>query len=1085
MPASLLSKLSNKNRNRGFSLLLVLLACPCALWGQTQLSTLRGTVTDPSGAVMPGVSVVAEETATATTARAVVTDKQGNYEIPDLKAGTYRIRATMPGFKGFTASDIVLESNQTKRVDIQFQIGEASSEITVSEGARVIETEDSKLSAEFTSQQYKFAPLPGNAYSSPLPVVATMPNVHFGAGCQWCITMAGQPANQMGMDGIKEENTNTQTVNMEDAAEVKVVAVNNSAEFSRAAYYNVVTKRGANQFHAEASYYHRNSALGARSFFDSQKERQLYHTFNLSASGPIIRDKTFFYALWNAERVPQRTFHLNDVPTDPMRSGDFSQVAAVDSSFTLIDPTTGKPFPGNVIPSDRLNPVSLNVQNKYIPAPNRNGPDALVNNFGWVFPYPEDQYRADVMVTRIDHQLTSRDSLFGRLSVYLPRYVLSGNYPALAWTRLRQSHSWALSDTHVFSPALVNTFTFGGNRDRVSDGEKVNGYQPPTGDTVVNAIGLQGVNPQGYSAMGFPVMKISGYSDITVQPGGVVDIGKNFSYADSLSWSKGRHVFKFGGELRLLSDYNGAIPEGTYGSFTFDGRFTGNAYGDFLLGLPATSTRLNPLTRRKQTSKELGLFVTDTFKVSSRLNLDLGLRWDYFGTPRYEDGLQYNWDPATGGVIVPQPAVSKISPLYDPAIHVVAGDAYPNPDMRLFVPRIGAAYRISNNTVLRGGYGIFNETLGVYTLSQNQGNGPFAIAETYINSITNGVPLFSFPDPFPSSAGLAQVPSQAVYGFPKDTRNGHVQQYNVTIERQIHDFGIRLSYAGSYGSGLNYQLELNKPQASLIPFSDDRRPWPQFVSTVYDRHNGETKYNSMTLQGTRRVGSVMFDMHWTWAHSMSNFLNEYGGTGYLDDPYAPLFWNRDFQPRHRVVLNLTWDLPVGRGARYLNHVPGVVHQVIGGWKLYWISFLQTGQFFSPVFSGSDPSNTNTFGGLPDRIANGNLPAGQRTLDRWFDVGAFAIPGNAGRFGNSGVNVLEGPGLNSQSLSLAKRFRVTERLHFDFMAMSSNLFNHPNFFAPQNDIAVPGQAGVISGQHGLFSAERSGPRLVELRGRLEF
>ena len=1092
-----------ENRKSRCPFLLVLLVCQAALWSQTQLSTLRGTVVDPSGAVVPGVSVVAEEIATEIKARTVVTDNQGNYEIPDIKAGTYRVRATMAGFKGFTASDIVLESNQIKRVDVQLQIGEASSEVTVNEAARVIETEDSKLSAEFTGEQYKFAPLPGNAYSSPLPVVATMPNVHFAAGCQFCLTMAGQVANQMGMDGVKEENTNTQTVNMEDAAEVKAVAVNNSAEFSRAAYFNVVTKHGTNQFHGEASYYHRNSALGARGFFDSEKEHQLYHTFNLSASGPIIKDKTFFYALWNGERVPQHTFHLNDVPTNQMRTGDFSQLAALDSSFSLTDPTTGKPFAGNMIPSDRLNAVSLSVQNKYLPVPNRNGPDALVNNFGWVFPYPEDQYRADVFVTRIDHQLTSKDSLFGRLSVYLPRYVLSGNYPALAWTRLRQSHSWAAGDTHVFSPSLVNTFTFGGNRDRVSDGEKVDGYQPPTGNTVVEAIGLQGVNPQGYSAMGFPVMKISGYSDITVQPGGVTDIAKNFSYADSLSWSKGRHVLKFGEELRLLSDFNGGIPENTYGSFSFDGRFTGNAYGDFLLGLPATSTRLNPLIKRKQTAKELGLFVTDTFKVNSRLNLDLGLRWDYFGTPRFEDGLQYNWDLDTGQVIVPQSAISRISPLYDPRIKVVAGDAYPHPDKRLFVPRIGAAYRISNNTVVRGGYGIFNETLGVYTQSQNQGNGPFGIAETYTNTITNGVPLFSFPNPFPSSAGSAQVPSQAVYGFPHDTSNGHIQQYNVTIEQQIHDFGVRLSYAGSRGSGLNYQLELNKPQPSLIPFSDDRRPFPQFVSTVYDRHNGETKYNSMTIEGTRRVGSFMFDVHWTWAHGMSNFLNEYAspgslpGIGFLDNPYAPLFWNRDFEPKHRVVLNLTWDLPVGRGARYLTNVPGAVNQVIGGWKLYWISFLQTGQYFSPVFSGSDPSNTNTFGGLPDRIANGNLATDQRTVDRWFNVGAYAIPGcpnadptcsspaSIGRLGNSGINVLEGPGLSSHSVSLAKRIRISERLHFDFMAMISNLFNHPNFFAPQNDIAVPGQAGVISGQHGLFSAERSGPRLVELRGRLEF
>jgi hypothetical protein len=245
---------------------------------------------------------------------------------------------------------------------------------------------------------------------------------------------------------------------------------------------------------------------------------------------------------------------------------------------------------------------------------------------------------------------------------------------------------------------------------------------------------------------------------------------------------------------------------------------------------------------------------------------------------------------------------------------------------------------------------------------------------------------------------------------------------------------------------------------------------------------------------------MMFDAHWTWAHNMANYLDERGGTS-PDNPYGPLLWNRDWQAKQRFVLNFSYDLPFGRGKRFMGSAPRAVDAALGGWKFYWITYLQGGQYFSPIFSGTDPSNTGTFGGLPDRIANGNLDPSQRSIQQWFDPNAFTVPGcpatepacgspaNIGRFGNSGVNVLEGPGLQSHGLTLAKRFAITERLHFDFMAMVSNLFNHPNFQNPQisgnNDISVPGQVGVISAQHDIFSGERAGPRVMELRGRIEF
>jgi hypothetical protein len=272
-------------------------------------------------------------------------------------------------------------------------------------------------------------------------------------------------------------------------------------------------------------------------------------------------------------------------------------------------------------------------------------------------------------------------------------------------------------------------------------------------------------------------------------------------------------------------------------------------------------------------------------------------------------------------------------------------------------------------------------------------------------------------------------------------------------------------------------LDINRPMPSLIPFTDGRRLLPQFVSTYYPKSNGRANYDSLSFNAERRVGWVMFDAHWTWANSMNDYLN-------LDNPYSTNHWNRDVIARHRVVFNTIWELPFGKGRRYMSHAPRAMDEVLGGWRLIWVTYLQTGHYFTPSFDNADPSNTNTFGGLPDRICNGNLPSGQRTVSHWFDTSCFVNP-PAGRFGNSGVNILEGPGLHVHNVTVAKRFPITEKLHFELMGMVGNIFNHPNFLFPASDISVPGGAGVINSTYGFFAGERAGPRMVELRGRIEF
>jgi hypothetical protein len=518
-------------------------------------------------------------------------------------------------------------------------------------------------------------------------------------------------------------------------------------------------------------------------------------------------------------------------------------------------------------------------------------------------------------------------------------------------------------------------------------------------------------------------------------------------------------VLKFGGELRTFRTFSGTIPTGTFGQFAFNGSLSGNAYADFYLGLPYSSTRLNPLTERAQRTYELGLYITDTFKATRKLTLDYGLRWDYFGPSTYRDGLQYNWDPATGNIVVPESKLSSISPLYPTnTIKVVGGQAVPDPDKKNFRPRIGVAYLLDDKTVLRGGYGIYSETLGSFVGNVTGGlgalgnTGPFQLAETFINTIQNGQALFSFPNPFPAAPGT--VASQSASGFPLQIHNGLIHQFNLTLERQIHDIGIRLSYVGSRSHGLHYALSVNKPQPSLTAFTASRRPYAQFVNTNYLQQDGNAKYDSFQIEARKRVGFFILNGHYTLANNFGDYFN-------LENPYSHSFWNRDqYTSRHRAVINSIVDLPFGRGRQFMANAPAPVDFALGGWRLTWITVLQSGQYFTPTYSGSDPSNTNTVGGIPDRVGNGNLAPDDRHVTQWFDPSAFKVP-QPGRFGNSGVNILEGPGISQQNVSVTKQFKITERFKAEFQTLILNLFNSPTFNFPANNISVPGQVGRLT------------------------
>ncbi len=1031
-------------------------------FAQGSFSTLRGLVTDSTGAVIPAAKITLKEPATGVLVREIPADAQGAFEIPGLRAGTYSLTCSAPGFSLFTANQIALASGQLRRLDVQLSVADSTQTVNVTAGVALINTETGAISGSYDAKKHADVPLV-DAYPSPSAMLTVIPGFQGGSGGLGGVRANGQGLGQIivAIDGINND-TAGQVVNSEQYEEVNATVVNAPAESSRIASVQLITKRGANAFHGIAYYKFFSSAFNARSFFAPRRTPYLQHEWDLELGGAIIKNKTFFYASWFSQRIPLGSFSTATVPTAAFRNGTFANA--------IRDPQTNQPFPGNQIPASRVSPVSAKIQDKYLPLPTSL---AAANNLAFEVPFPADLFRGDWLFWRLDHNFSSKNSADVRWTQRKTPYVLSSGLPGQFWTRKRDHQQWVASDTHIFSPSLINTLQFGLSTDFIIDGDTVSGRTPLDGSQVLTEIGLLGSNPSGFKGQGFPTISVTGLTGLSLQPGGVVNDNSAYTINQSITKTAGKHVWKSGATVQWQRLFAGEIPN--YGSVSFDGTLSGAPYADFLLGFPRSSSRTNPIANRRQNATEIGFFSQDSFKVTNRLTLEYGLRWDYYTSPVYADGLMYNFDRATGGIIVPQAALAKVSPLYPKNIAISAGNPQPTPSKSNLRPRFSAAYRITPKFVIRGGYGMFTERIALF--QRVSGGGPFQIAETYQNQAGQTQGLISFPNPYPASLATATVASQSVVSFPKQTTNGILHQYNLSLEREIFGFGLRGSYVGSLGRGLNYSLNANQPEPSLIAFNVNRRPFPNLVGVTDFRADGSSYYQSAQVEAKRRLGDFQVDFNYSYQVNKSNYFN-------LENPYSVLdkWANEANTRRHYAVGSVVWAAPVGRGKRLLSNAPKAVDMAIGQWQFYWLSYVASGLFFSPSYSGASPSNTGVNGGLPDLIGN---PTGiNQTKNQWFDPKAYAVPA-AGRFGNALPNSLVSQPLNVHHLSLIKKFPIKERLSFTFTAAISNLFNHATFNNPLNNISVAG-TGAFSSTVGVFSSnERGAFRQMTLKGRFDF
>ena len=694
----------------------------------------------------------------------------------------------------------------------------------------------------------------------------------------------------------------------------------------------------------------------------------------------------------------------------------------------------------------------------------------------------------DKFDTRIDHNFSARDAMYARFSYsHMPidAYVAHAVPPLGFRHSLRVADSAVVSWTHTFTSTLLNEFRGGYTRDN-------NGIRSSViGSDILSQAGIQGIGVTGIPV--YPIFNISGITAAAQVPA-FLGIGTNFQFTDNLSWIKGSHTFKLGfyviSDREISSFYSGDV----YGNYTFRPTFSGVAYADFLLGLPASTENSVPVPVPHAFGTWWSAYAQDQFKITRNLTLNYGLRWE--AQLPYSDnrGNLASFNPANGDIVVSDQGISHINPQFPKSIPIETASqaGYPvdtllDPHHAYFYPRFGVAYRPfgSDKTVIRGGYGIY----GLTTYASSWGffvGGPFSGSETFTNKITNGVPAFSFPNPFlPLSAG--QTPAQFVNGANPHLKIGYLQQWNLTVERQVGSFALGASYVGTHTVGIPYERNLDQPVASTLPFSAARLPYPNYASVDWVDNGATERYNALQLYAKRAFAKNLFlNAGFTWAKDLTDAQDQQSFSGLeVQNAYnrAADYGPNSFVVPERFFTNLVYTLPVGRGQHYLSNASKPLDWLLGGWRMAWNATAAAGHYYTPTFDGPDTSNT-------DAIDTNNAPLRPDRIGN-----TFVIPGcpassplcpnpvNVGRFGNSGVNVLQGPKLVDFDLSLMKDFHLTERFILQFRGTATNVFNHPNFGIPGNDISSPGTFGAITST--TFDLYGQQSRFVDFMLRLQF
>ena len=1031
---------------RPFSTLSLILLLAGNASSQSVRGAIDGVVTDASHQAIGGAAVTLTEEATGRK-RATVTDSHGEFLVTALTPGGYQLQVEHAAYRAYRQS-LALALDQELHVEVPLLAGNRTDAIVVTAARAMVRTDSAALGAMIENRNVTGLPLDGrNFYELALLAPGTAPAAPGSAGSvrgdlALNINGAREDSNNFLLDGIyngdPKLNTFGVTPPVDAIQEFEVLTSVVDASFGRNAggQLNVVLKSGTNIFHGSAYEFFRNGAIDARNFFapsDQSKPQYQRNQFGASLGGPVRRNRTFFFADYEGRRVREGITQVSNVPSLAERSGDFSS-----DPQPPINPFTQQPFPGNKIPSAFLNPVGVAIAALY-PLPNRAVPG---QNF---VSSPTERDRDDHFDVRLDHQLARGSDLAFRYS-FADRSLFEpftgpgfSAVPGYGDNVPRRAQNVMLSETHVFSPDVINEIRAGYNR--VAEGT----FQQDIGHSVNSAVGLPDLstNPRDF---GLSLISVTGFSPLGDEYNNPQHSASNIlQLVDQVTYTHRRHLVKFGADIRDLRQ-NAYRDEQARGFISFLGLISGNPLADLLLGLPTDSggAHLNNAEHLRTHSDYF--FAEDTFRVRPDLTLSLGIRYEYNAPPVDAQNRANVFDVTTQSLV--QVGTSG-----------VPRSGY-EPDRNNWAPRVGVAWSPGNRTrVFRAGYGIDYDQGALATGEGLYFNPPYFNFQVYFPLPTQ---LLFVNDPFPQSFPVP-YPSSAL-AFQRNFRTPYVQQWNFGIQQQLGTNRVlEVAYVGAKGTKLLAARDINQAQPS--PQMPNPRPNPQFADIDYLESRANSTYNSLQARFQQRLTTGLSVLaSYTWSKSIddaSNFFSSAGDANFPQNSYDVRAERArsDFDLRHRLSLSYSYDLPSGHfDARWLR-------TLTGGWQTLGILTFQSGRPFTvALLPDFDNSNTGIsilgFGANNRPNVVGDPHVSNPTPDQWFNTAAF-VPAPFGSFGNAGRNILDGPSLSTINLSLVKNTRIREGVSLQFRAESFNLLNHPNFGLPDIFVGSPTFGHILS------------------------
>jgi Carboxypeptidase regulatory-like domain len=1028
-----------------------------------------GSVTDASGAVIPGAAISVRNVDTSRVYDTLA-DESGKFILTLLPIGNYEVTAEAAGFKKSVVTGVVLRVNDNRRITFTMELGQIAELVRVEAAAVTVNTASGTTSAVLGSDDMLKMPSPGRYV---MPFALLMPGAI-------STTPFDRRNNNTSVNGVRPTHNawlldggyNIDTggnwsaplaPNIEMVAEFRAIRGNYSAEFGTGggSQFNVITRSGTNQFHGSLFEFVRNDSFNARNYFNPTRAAFKGNEFGGTIGGPVIlpklyngTDKTFFFFMLATIKERREDRFFQKLPEPAYRNGDFSALGRV-----INDPNTGQPFPGNVIPASRIDRNAA-AYNKMFPEINFR--DSLGRNWTSVTPRRDDTPQLNV---RLDHNFSQNHRITGRYY----REVRESNYnvnPGFDWlnrTDRTPANNIVINFSSTFRHNLINDFNFTRSHNRIMQfppeisaskwGVNVQQLFPDTEQTYpLDSLNLTKVPDR------IPTFTVTNYTNLDVSAPWS-NYQSIFEYKDNLTWIKGAHTVKTGFNYAYEIKFEPTNTD-VFGRFGFDGRYTGDAYADFLIGRSFQYDETDTVAFNDNRRNAFETYVDDSWKVSRRLTLNFGLRYSFF-PPAHEPDDRFrvfrkeSYDPAKAVTVnssgqIPKGSGERFNGLVNPV-------PYWNSHKKNFAPRFSFAYDLTGNanTAIRGGYGLFysREILGAFILMS--GNPPFSQLVTILNT--------NLSNPGGGTTRDFDLPI-TLGSIDLDQLTPYVQQWNLNIQhRLVNNTVLEVGYSGSRTIHMMRTQDINQPlpsagvaQGSAGNNANQNRPYKGWGVINHREQSYAASYNGLQMGVTRNFSRGLgLTASYTWSKALDNADFTAGIYGFSPNTRNQQERGRaSFDATHNFVASYIYDLP------FLRNRHDVLGAVLGGWQVSGITTIRTGLPLNPVL-GRDYAGVGAADRQrPQTSGSPALGHDERTVDRWFDTTKYAAPA-FGTFSSTGRNILSLPGWHNWDLSLTKNFKIRERTNFELRADAFNFVNHTQFNAVGASMAVPTTFGKVT------------------------